>query len=649
MNDKIGWSFRIDDSDEWDGFNHSGIEHFAGNPLFSVGREICQNSCDASTNQETVHVIIKIHEISTELIPDIEEFRTIISSCYDASSNESDKAHDFFKTAKKELSKNKIKVLEIYDYNTKGMKGPSKNGTPFYAFIKAKGQSKKETDAGGSYGIGQFAPFTVSKLRTIFVSTVFLNDNDIPEQYTQGKSILMSHDLKGSIHQGVGYWGVKEKCKPLIGVKESLQKWQRVNSEENMRKSTGSTIWILAFDDKPYWEESLGVSIAQSFFGSIQNNNLNVDINGKIKLSQNSILDYFSNNHIRDLIDKGKLESQKKAALHQFDSCRIYLEALHHDPKVFVEESEMNELGRCELRIILDDDAPKSVSILRNGMSITDSQNGLISFSDFKGFAAVLQCKSKKGNELLRLMEPPKHDAFEPERLNREDQKRGRKALSDISKWVRKMLKRHAKDPVTEITAIDELSEFFGEEGKDGSGKGMLDVNPYGKILIKAKPIKIKVLSPSIKQDDSGLLSESIGGDEDIGTGDKGGNEYPGKNSSSNADGVNSGDSDSGKSGSDGRGTTIKKQITASDIRMTILDTKKRQIMFTPHHTGTISIAILAAGADSDYDVEVLNCNEGSMENGMVELDVEDGKRKTLIVELNQELSSAIKLVAYEI
>ena len=66
MNDKIGWSFRIDDSDEWDGFNHSGIEHFAGNPLFSVGREICQNSCDASTNKDTVHVIIKIHEIITE-------------------------------------------------------------------------------------------------------------------------------------------------------------------------------------------------------------------------------------------------------------------------------------------------------------------------------------------------------------------------------------------------------------------------------------------------------------------------------------------------------------------------------------------------------------------------------------------------------
>jgi hypothetical protein len=43
--------------------------------------------------------------------------------------------------------------------------------------MKATGLSKKEMyddDTGlGSYGIGKFAPFAVSQLRTIFVSTVY--------------------------------------------------------------------------------------------------------------------------------------------------------------------------------------------------------------------------------------------------------------------------------------------------------------------------------------------------------------------------------------------------------------------------------------------------------------------------------------------
>ncbi len=29
----IGWHHPVDDADQWDGFNDSGIEHFRGNPM----------------------------------------------------------------------------------------------------------------------------------------------------------------------------------------------------------------------------------------------------------------------------------------------------------------------------------------------------------------------------------------------------------------------------------------------------------------------------------------------------------------------------------------------------------------------------------------------------------------------------------------
>jgi hypothetical protein len=74
------------------------------------------------------------------------------------------------------------------------MAGPSHNGTAFYAFMKAKGQSKKASDtATGSFGIGKFAPYAVSRLRTVFVSTVYKDAEGVIQRLTQGKSILMSH------------------------------------------------------------------------------------------------------------------------------------------------------------------------------------------------------------------------------------------------------------------------------------------------------------------------------------------------------------------------------------------------------------------------------------------------------------------------
>jgi hypothetical protein len=33
MSKKIGWNHPVDASDQWDGFNEPGIEHFSGSPI----------------------------------------------------------------------------------------------------------------------------------------------------------------------------------------------------------------------------------------------------------------------------------------------------------------------------------------------------------------------------------------------------------------------------------------------------------------------------------------------------------------------------------------------------------------------------------------------------------------------------------------
>src|SRR3546814_10060263 len=45
---KVGFEFPRDESQQWDGFNEPGIEHFSGSPFRSLGREGTQNTVDAA-------------------------------------------------------------------------------------------------------------------------------------------------------------------------------------------------------------------------------------------------------------------------------------------------------------------------------------------------------------------------------------------------------------------------------------------------------------------------------------------------------------------------------------------------------------------------------------------------------------------------
>ncbi len=652
MSDQIGWHHPIDDSDQWDGFNEPGIEHFTGSPIRHLAREVNQNACDA-TEDGAGSVVVKIRhrEVLTDEIPNIYELKTNLNSCREASENESRKSFIFFENSLKELEKKKISVLEISDYNTTGMKGPSTNGTSFYAFMKAKGQSRKETDmASGSYGIGKFAPYAVSKIRTIFISTVYQDDSGELKQLTQGKSILMSHDQHGKRKQGVGFWGVKEKCQPIYGVSQDLPKWiQRENSALNI-KSKGCKLTVLCFDAVKNWEEHLATSVAENFFGAILNGNLQVEIEDKYTLDQSTINEFFENKSTRTLIEQEKLKGEPE----QFDNSKYYLAALQGGTEVITEESEQPELGLCQVKILIGEGLPKKVCALRNGMFITDSLNGLKSFSDFKEFVAVFQCKSNKGNELLRSMEPPRHDDFEPDRLpTNEEQKRGQKALRGLSTWIREMLKRHAKDPVSEVTEIDELKDFFGDEGDADSGKGTEEINPYGDVIIRAKPIRTKVMSTQ----DFGGVSDNITG-EDSGdnvsgggaTGEGGGDGLGGEGDGGT--GYASGSDGSGSAGGSGGGAGGGVQRLLMDInnvRAILSGARTRKLSFTPVKSGKIVVHLKEAGADSDYDISIIKSDKGAITSGGIVLDVEAGGRVVLDIELNQDFSGALKVVVYEV
>lgn len=635
---KIGWMHPTDDSDQWDGFNEPGIEHFSGSPIRHLAREVVQNSLDSHDESTNKPVKVTIREVSipTSEIPGVDELKSTFELCLLSAQAESQKARQFFEVAIKELQKSKIKVLEICDFNTKGIRGPAKNGAPYYAFMKAKGQSKKASEtAGGSFGIGKFAPYAVSKLRTVFVSTVFKDDNASVVQFTQGKAILMSHDDNhGNRHQGIGFWGVKEKCQPVANFASSLPTWlSRAKTLDDIESSVGTKLIILGFDSHPGWQQSLTASLVENFFGAINAGKLEVVVDKKYLINESGIKDIFASAEIEQAIAGEKNEPD------QFSNSRAYYECLTSETDVFFESTQQLHLGLCEVKIFVREGLPKKVAFLRNGMFISDALGlpGLKSFSEFKDFVAVFQCKDDKGIELLRAMEPPRHDDFEPDRLpSKEEQQRAKKALKDVATWIRDMLRRRAKDPISEVTKIDELKDFFADDTDDGKGNGLEEVNPFGKLVIRAKPVSQKKPKNVAGQT----------GDADKGEANQAGSGGGGKS------GEAGGESDGGTGSSDsgeGGGGLPKTLAPIANPRAVVVDGSKRRISFTPLATGQYEVGLFEVGADSDYMVEVKQTSIGSVVNGKVTLQVQKGVRLSIDVTLGENFAGAIKVVTHEV
>lgn len=629
MTGEIGWQFPIDGAGQWEGFNHPGIEHFRGNVMGSLAREIIQNSLDARSSFP-VSVSFQLRDISAKDIPDLGVLKATVSKCAAEQNNSGRKAEEFFKTALKTLAAKTIPVLSIVESNTRGMRGPCKNGTEYFAYMKATGQSKKDIpDDGatgiGSYGIGKFAPFAASKLRTMYVSTAFEDEKGRFRQYTQGKAILTSHDdSKGRTRQNVGYWGVSENCMPVEGGHSTLPHWvQRSQKLAQLSSSRGTTLHILGFNAVDRWEDLLVASVLENFFGAIWKGHLTVKV-GDDLIAKGTIKSAFARPKLPDALKALKGEPEA------FNNARQYLNALVDTEEVLKEDQENRELGNCEVRILLGENLPKRVAILRNGMFITDQMDQLKRFGDYKEFVAVVECLSRKGNGLLRDMEPPKHDDFEPERLPLADQPKGQRALVELGRWVREMLKRHAQDPVGEISEVRELADYFADDTPDtkGSGKGE-EINPLGPIQIRAQPLKRRAIV---------IPDESVG--------DGGGSTNGG-----GSGGAGGGGSGAGKgTGTGGKGISGGKTVELSNVRSMVLGPRKRKVAFTPAFSGRMRLVVYEAGADSDRQLTIVKSSLGKAKKGVVKsVQAKQGDRAVVELELDTDFRGAMKVVGYAI
>ena len=644
---EIGWKHPEDMSGEYEGFNNASMEHF-GDPLKGFAREMTQNSLDAALNSEQPVVLnLKLHDIPINDIPNVDELKVNIQMALDThlemNSNPDVRVTKFFNNAVSLLNGKSLKVFEFSDFNTTGMSSGNKKtlDNTFYVYMKTKDFSQKSEDSLGSFGIGKSAPYAVSSLRTIFTSSVYSSDG-IATQATQGKSILttLKHkDNNGNytLRNNDGYWGVKDGVTHINGYIDELSPYfQRIDRKES-ETHLGSKISVLGFSFYEDWKERMAYAIAQNFFASINNGNLIVNIGNNSEYT----LDGSSIQNIGELIDPDVVAKHDDEFIENLKIRMSYLEAINGSVGSNSIEKNLSYLGKCRINLAVSEGLPKKVCFIRDGMYITDelSINKLKKFSEFNDFVVVFQCLNKKGNQLLREMEPPAHNTFETSRL-RGDGWEGKRALNEVSTWIRDELKEYAYDKVEKTAFVNELEEFFNYElGEGGDGDDTInEINPFSNIIIKLKPTpKKKTRSKNIIKD---------GKSEDVEVLDPFGDgvmtpDHMGK-------GSGGGDME-GLSGTSIEKGRVEKLVSVKNFRFVKKNENSVRVFFDHSRSKTLKIDILLSGADEDMKLLILDSNLGEIHSGSLHVDVTANERNSIDITLNRYSYGSLKVEAHEI
>lgn len=563
-------------------------------------------------------------EIEPTEVPNIDQLRGNFNSCLESAevSGASDtvKAKEFLIGGVKLLKSPKIKVLKITDLNTTGLIGPSIRPKPFFAFMKSNGVSEKSNStASGSFGIGKYAPFAASHLRTVFVSTTYLQDEKTPVTLSQGKAVLTSFKKDEATHRGTGYWGVTKGYEPLQGASvEQLPVWlQRDGSFDGI----GTSIYILAVKESEGWLNHLASAIVESYFAKILSKKLIIQIDD-LKIDHSNIENFFN-----DLIEK--LNDQDELSQNNLKKALEYFKCLQDGTNQII--GNVDGLGECTLHLRVEDKLPKKICVVRNGMVITDKLNvqGLKNFSVFKDFIAVFECNSRDGQELLRGMEPPSHDDFQPDRLPQSQQKAAKVALKKLSEWIRDVLKQRATNPTSDETLIDEINELLPGDGT-ASEQGLgAEINPTGKIKITTRVIKPSITTSKPKK--------------------------PGEDQPGPVDGDPSPTPPTQPPTPLPPGSPLPTptggRVTApkvTDFRVIPINLKRKKIFFTCNKQALLKIKVLAVGNDDSEDLYIHKVNTGTIENNIISLNNVSAGRVELEIELTSTYDGAMGIEIVE-
>jgi hypothetical protein len=337
------------------------------------------------------------------------------------------KARAFFTRATTLASKPRLSALKVGDFNTKGVTGSDIDRTKnWYNLIRCAGSSSKWGGEGGSFGIGKNAPFAASRLRTVFYSTLTADGCAF-----QGVSTLVSHILPdGSTAQPIGFMGGAHG--------ESIREPDAILPEFR-RTESGLDILVLEYPATATWKNDLIHSVLDNFWPAIDFGDLVVTVDDHT----------INRSNLPKLL--GEFSGQEDFTAHR------YYQAFTTPTHRF--DDKLPTLKECNLRLYVGDiDLPKRIAMVRKTGMVVEKRGYLRSLMPFCG---VFLCRNDEGNLLLREMEPPRHDVWDPDNP---EPRANKKIEAEFMGFIKDCIRKLVPVDDSKVIAIPDLNRFLPDD-----------------------------------------------------------------------------------------------------------------------------------------------------------------------------------------
>ena len=425
----MNWVFPKNDGGRDSGFHDAGVETFKGNFERFLARELIQNSLDARLDpKKPVRVKFELLLLKRDQVPGMDYIKETFKRCADYWKDDK-KTRKFFLDASKIAEQRQLTVLKVSDYNTTGVPGTDTDRKQnWYHLIRCAGSSSKWGGEGGSFGIGKNAPFAASKFRMVFYSTK-TKDGDVA---FQGVSTLVSHKLPdGSTAQPTGFLGDKHG--------ESIRVLKHI-PREFRREECGLDVFVIEYSDAETWQNDLAYSVLENFWPAIDLGDLVVTV-GEQPIERSNLQKLLDDFGGQDDFTAHRFYQAYKDSTHRFDERLPILQ----ECSLFLSAKEDNTL-------------PKKVAMVRKTGMVIYQRGYLRSLLPFCG---VFFCRNEQGNRVLRDMEPPSHEIWDPDHPERGVNK---KVENEYMTFIRNSIKKLVFVDDSKVISIPDLNRFLPED-----------------------------------------------------------------------------------------------------------------------------------------------------------------------------------------
>lgn len=654
MDEKVlSWNFPGNGFTRENGLDTPDMETFKKDPISSLAREICQNSLDARIDKDKpAKLVFSTFNFQTSSIPGKYELMLQINQSIKYWSNNKIKNESIINrlNAMQELLKqDKMVCLRISDFNTTGLLGVKDNDStsPFYMLTRGSGVSYKAGTSGGSKGIGKYATFVVSKLHTLFYSTVTV-DNESGflgiSKLCSGIKVIFDKESNKLIDTkeltiGEGYYGVGIENKPYPGMLNLDGNFLRLENQ------TGTDIFVLGFENSEYWQNTVIVKILESFMVAIHRNSLEVEVDGVL----------VNKSTLENIVFSDIYQTANRKTKNLIKSQFILL----NDENVHTEFLHIQKYGTVELKIkdfnkTKDNYSTNSCTFVRYPYMKIKELNQV----SYLPCSAIAIIEDNKLNQVFRKFENPQHTNWEFNRTDytKEERKEAKELYSDLQAQILEIIKIVLSNSDNTESEFEGAENFLPDESNENGIESNAQKESEDKPVISKRRHKKNIDPVGYDTNDKG---ESL--QPDLGKIDDNGDDL-----ASVPEGQNEGDGGDNRPGSEEEKITdgddeVLKLVSLSGIKPRIIAlnaTEGKYIIKFSHIENENQCALelkLLDDVGTSYPVNIIESkvNGVSIEprkNVVGKFPIKENQLNTIeiIVDQNEMFSSEVKIYAYK-